>query len=333
MALQRCLPVETISLPTPFGVGQVNAFVIVAEPMTMVDAGVNTLGAENALKLGFAGKGLFLEAVERILLTHGHPDHSGLVPLICNGNGTGAAKAYMGEQEVKSIEDAGAPWEAGRQLSQAGFPDRLIKELAKMERRLHRVHRVAQLDCLPITQGQVFKFRDFALETVPLPGDTEGHLGFLEPESKALFAGDALLPHVYRNLSIKPVLEPEPESPRRRRNSLQQHLATLDKIQSMNLSCVYPGHGPAITDPTEAVVFLQRRHARRLDQVCDALPAGSSTAFDASVVMYPSAQGYSRLLAVWETVAHLHVLVERSRIRHEIREDGVEYFSRIVSPS
>src|SRR5918999_3440784 len=101
MDVGHALPVETISLPTPFGVGPVNAFLIVDEPMTMIDAGVNTVDAENALKLGFAAKGLFVESVERILITHGHPDHYGLVPLICNGSVS--VQAYMGEQEVERI--------------------------------------------------------------------------------------------------------------------------------------------------------------------------------------------------------------------------------------
>lgn len=321
------MPVETISLPTPFGVGQVNAFVIVAEPMTMIDAGVNTVDAENALKLGFAAKGLFLESVERILVTHGHPDHYGLVPLICNGSGL--VQAYMGEHEVERISDVNPGWESSRRLIEAGFPYELLRELSKMERRVHRVHRVAQLRCLPVRDGQVFKFRDFALEAVSLPGHTEGHLGYLEPNERVLFAGDTLLPHLFPNLLLEPMLEPEGESPSRRRHSLKQYLTTLDKLESLDLNCVYPGHGPVITNPDEAIAYMRRHHSQRLDQVTEALSADGSTAYDVSAVLYPRADGYSRLLAVSEAMAHLDVLVEQTRARHEIRENDVEYFSRI----
>lgn len=295
--------------------------------MTMIDAGVNTVDAENALKLGFAAKGLFLESVERILVTHGHPDRYGLVPLICNGSGL--VQAYMGEQEVERISDAQPPWEGSRHLAEAGFPENLLKELSKMERRVRRVHRIAQLRCRPVKDGEVFKFRDFSLEAVSLPGHTEGHLGYLEPKQRVLFAGDTLLPHVCPNPLLEPMLEPEGESPSRRRHSLKQYLATLDKLESLNLKCVYPGHGPVITSPAEAIAYMRNHHARRLDQVIEALDENGSTAYRASTVLYPRAEGYSRLLAVSEAMAHLDVLVEQSRVTHEIRENEVEWFSRI----
>jgi glyoxylase-like metal-dependent hydrolase (beta-lactamase superfamily II) len=327
MDVGHALPVETISLPTPFGVGHVNAFLIVDEPMTMIDAGVNTVDAENALKLGFAAKGLFVESVERILITHGHPDHYGLVPLICNGSDS--VQAYMGEQEVERITADGPVWDGSRRLMEAGFPEPLLRELARLERRMQRVHKVAQLRCLPIKDGQVFEFRDFALHAVPLPGHTEGHLGYLEPESRVLFAGDTLLPHVRPNPLLEPMLEPEGDSPTRRRHSLKEYLATLDRLQSLDLSCVYPGHGPVITNPPEAIDYMREHHAKRLDEVSRALCYGSSTAYEVSKMLYPKAEGYARLMAVSEAMAHLDVLVEQGRARNEIRESGVEYFSRI----
>jgi glyoxylase-like metal-dependent hydrolase (beta-lactamase superfamily II) len=330
MDVGHALPVETISLPTPFGVGHVNAFLIVEEPMTMIDAGVNTVDAENALKLGFAAKGLFVESIERILITHGHPDHYGLVPLICN-NGSDTVRAYMGEQEVERITAEGPVWEGSRRLMEAGFPEALLRELTRLERRMHRVHKVAQLRCLPVKDGQVFEFRDFALHAVSLPGHTEGHVGYLEPESRVLFAGDALLPHVRPNPLLEPMLEPEGDSPSRRRHSLKEYLASLDRLQSLDLSCVYPGHGQVITNPPEAIEYMRQHHARRLDQVSESLLSESSTAYEVSKMLYPKAEAYARLMAVSEAMAHLDVLVEQGRAKHEIRENGVEYFSRIPS--
>ncbi|HVL50643.1 MAG TPA: MBL fold metallo-hydrolase [Actinomycetota bacterium] len=326
MRLQETLPVETLPLPTPFGVGQVNVFIVAVEPLTLVDAGVNTLAAENALKLGFAAKGLFLESLERILVTHGHPDHYGLVPLICNGGGQ--VKAYMGAREIERIADTGPVWEWSRRLQEAGFPEILLKELSKLEKRVNRVHKVAQLKCRPIQAGEAFEFRGFTLDAVLLPGHTEGHMGFLERKHGILFAGDTLLPHAYPNPLIEPILEPEGDSPSRSRHSLKHYLETLDLLQSMELRTVYPGHGPVITNPGETISFMRQHHARRLDQVNDCLTAGGVTAFDVSVVLYPAAQSYCRFLAVSEAVAHLDVLVEQGRATNEIRDDGVEYFSR-----
>jgi glyoxylase-like metal-dependent hydrolase (beta-lactamase superfamily II) len=324
MRLQDTLPVETLPIPTPYGVGQVNAYIVASEPMTLIDAGVNTLAGENALKLGFAAKGLFVDSLEQILVTHGHPDHYGLVPLICNGDGH--VKAYMGEKEIERIADTGPVWEWSRRLQEAGFPELLLKEISKLEKRVNRVHRVSQLKCRPMSGGEVFEFRGFNLVALPLPGHTDGHMGFLEPDRRILFGGDTLLPHSYPNPLIEPILEPEGDSPSRRRHSLKLYLETLDLLQSLDLVAVYPGHGPVIENPAEIIAYMRRHHARRLDQVWNCLTAGGVTAFEVSTTLYPEAQSYCRFLAVSETVAHLDVLVEQGRAGNEIRDDGVEYF-------
>jgi glyoxylase-like metal-dependent hydrolase (beta-lactamase superfamily II) len=324
MRLAVNLPVETVPLPTPYGVGPVNAFVIVAEPMTMIDAGVNTVDAENALKLGFAAKGLFIESVERILITHGHPDHYGLVPLICNGSHT--AHAYMGEREVERITDDRLIWECGRRLREAGFPEPLLKDVARLERRVHRVHQVAQLKCVPIKAGETFEFRDFVLEAISLPGHTEGHLGYLEPKRRVLFAGDTLLPHSSPNALLEPTLEPEGDWPSRRRHSLKDYLDTLDRLQSLDLTIVYPGHGPVMTNPSETICYMREHHARRLDVVWDCLTKDGKSAYQVCSALYPNTESYDRFLAVCEVIAHLDLLVDQARVCNEIREDGVEYF-------
>ncbi|HEX2053335.1 MAG TPA: MBL fold metallo-hydrolase [Actinomycetota bacterium] len=323
--LDHGLPVETVPLPTPFGVGRVNTYIIDSDPMTLIDAGVNTLAAENALKLGFAAKGLFLDGLERILVTHGHPDHYGLVPFLCNGGGR--VKAYMGDKEIERIADTGPVWDWSRRLQECGFPDLLLKELAKLEKRVNRVHKVAQLKCKPTEAGETFEFGSFTLEAISLPGHTDGHLGFLERERRILFAGDTLLPHAYPNPLIEPILEPEGDSPSRRRHSLRDYLQTLDVLQSLDLAVVYPGHGPVITNPAETIAYMREHHARRLDQVSNCLTAGGVTAFDISRAVYPTAESYCRFLAVSEVVAHLDVLVDEGRAVNEIRDDGVEYFS------
>jgi glyoxylase-like metal-dependent hydrolase (beta-lactamase superfamily II) len=69
---QRSLPVRRIEMPTPYVVGPVNAYLIEAEPLTLVDAGINTPAAHNALVIALTSAGYFLESIERVLVTHAH---------------------------------------------------------------------------------------------------------------------------------------------------------------------------------------------------------------------------------------------------------------------
>lgn len=321
MGSERQLPVETLSLPTPYAVGPVNAYVLVAEPMTMIDAGVNTVDAENALRLGFAAKGLFVESVERILITHGHPDHYGLIPTIRK---VSAAESFMGAHEIARLTDAAVYLEMGRLLLEAGFPPILLGEMAEREKQMHRVHQVTNLESHPVRDGDVFEFRDFMLVAIALPGHTGGHLGFLEPATGTLFAGDTLLPHISPN----PLLEPEGDSPAQRRPSLKQYLESLDKLESLDLKTVFPGHGPVITDPATTIRYMREHHLRRLDVICDRLDLTGKTPYAVSTELYPHVNGYDHFLAVSEVLAHLDVLVEQDRADKAKRDDGVEYFVR-----
>lgn len=318
------IEIETLSLPTPYAVGPVNAYVLAAEPMTMIDAGVNTVDAENALKLGFAAKGLFVETVERILITHGHPDHYGLVPVIKE---LSHAEAYMGAEEVARITDHRTFWELGRLLLEAGFPEDLLKDMAERERNLHRVHLATQLEANPIKDGDIFEFRDFLLIAISLPGHTGGHMGFLEPASGTLFAGDTLLPHASPNPLLEPILEPEGDSPAHRRRSLKQYLESLDRMEALDLKRVYPGHGPVINNPAETIQYMREHHARRLDVVHTTLSFDGLSAYEVSKRLYPNVNGYDHFLAVSEVIGHLDVLVEQGRAMPDHR-DGVEFFCR-----
>lgn len=318
---------ETFSLPTPYAVGPVNAYVIPVEPMTMIDAGVNTVEAENALKLGFASRGIFLESVERILITHGHPDHYGLIPVVQE---VSDAEAHMGEAEVERITDTRDFWELRRLLMEAGFPEDKLEGLVDHGRRLQRLHRVSGLDCTPVNDGECFEFRDFHLEAVDLPGHTGGHIGYLEPQSATLFAGDTLLPQEGPAFLLEPILEPEGESPNHRRRSLKQYLESLERLESMDLETVYPGHGPVITDPNQTICYMREHYARRLDVVAATLGFEGKTAYQVSAELYPingNGGGYDPFVAVSEVIAHLDVLVEQQRARHEVSDEGVEYFS------
>lgn len=286
----------------------------------MIDAGVNTVDAENALKLGFAAKGLFVESVERLLITHGHPDHYGLVPTIRN---ISHAQAFMGAEEYARITDSRVPWEMGRLLLQAGFPAEVLEKMGERERKMRRLHTVKQLDCTPVKEGDTFEFRDFKLEAIALPGHTGGHLGYLERETGTLFAGDTLLPHISPN----PLMEPEGEPPSQRRRSLKQYLESLDRLEEIELSVVYPGHGPPITTPAENIKYMREHHGRRLDVFAGYLSAEGKTAYEIAQQLYPNVKDYDQFLSVSEVVAHLDVLAEQGRAKPQIRDDGMEYFT------
>ncbi len=78
------LGIHRISVPSPFFGGQTNVFLIEGPPLTLVDAGPNSRRALQALAEGLERLGHRLEAVQRIVITHPHADHYGLVAAVAS---------------------------------------------------------------------------------------------------------------------------------------------------------------------------------------------------------------------------------------------------------
>jgi glyoxylase-like metal-dependent hydrolase (beta-lactamase superfamily II) len=85
--------IHCLALPTGLAVGDVNAYVIDADPLTLVDTGPPTPAALAALERGLQEHRRRMEDLELVVLTHQHIDHVGLAPLIAERSGAQVAAA------------------------------------------------------------------------------------------------------------------------------------------------------------------------------------------------------------------------------------------------
>ena len=79
--------IHRLSIPTPFMVGRVNCYLIDDEPLTLIDCGPNSGKALDELEQALAGHGRRIEDLERIVITHQHLDHLGLVDILARRSG------------------------------------------------------------------------------------------------------------------------------------------------------------------------------------------------------------------------------------------------------
>jgi glyoxylase-like metal-dependent hydrolase (beta-lactamase superfamily II) len=222
-------------MPTPYAVGPVNAYLIDGPPVTLIDCGINTPEATDALTGAFDGFDLGIEDVERILVTHAHPDHYRLVGLV---QGQSGATIYFPRREIARVRDKKMLYEVGRLLLEAGMPMDLLFKMDEQRRKGPRA-RVSD-EVVPIDEGDAFDFEDGSkLLTLHMPGHTGGHVVFLEEETGVLFAGDQLLPDVSPN----PLLEASLDEPGERRRSLHEYLESLERMRTLGLTRAHPGHG------------------------------------------------------------------------------------------
>lgn len=317
----RDLPVKRIEMPTPYGVGPVNAYLLEAEPLTLIDCGINTPAAQNALFLEIAAAGYFPESIEQVIVTHAHPDHYGLVHLIQDVSG---ATVFFPEREIRRVRDRQMMFEVGRLLVEAGMPLDLLFKMDQQRKKDPRPN-LNHDHVVPVHDGDTFQFEgdDGAFELVAhlMPGHTGGHFVYEEPTTGTLFAGDQLLPETSPN----PLLEPSLDEPGERRRSLKEYMSSLERMAGMDLKLVYPGHGDPVTDPGKLIESTIEHHVKRKAAVAAHLDEAGKTPYEIATEVYPDATGPDSFLAVSEVVAHLDLVAEDGRAQIDTR-DGVTYY-------
>jgi glyoxylase-like metal-dependent hydrolase (beta-lactamase superfamily II) len=310
-------------MPTPYAVGPVNGYLIEADPLTLVDAGINTPAAHNALVLALTSAGYLLESIQRVLVTHAHPDHYGLVHVIQESSG---ATVYFPRREIERVRDRQMLFEVGRLLLEAGMPLELLFKMDQ-ERKKDPRPMLKQDEVIPVGDGDQFELETseglFELEAIDMPGHTGGHMVYVDRASGTMFAGDQLLPDVSPN----PLLEPSLDEPGERRRSLREYLESLEKMAALELTLAYPGHGYPITAPGVLIARTIEHHEKRKATVAGHLGREGKSPYELAREIYPKVTGYDVFLGVSEVVAHLDLVVEDGNAIVDER-DGVTYYYR-----
>jgi glyoxylase-like metal-dependent hydrolase (beta-lactamase superfamily II) len=145
-----------------------------------------------------------------------------------------------------------------------------------------------------------------------------------EAGKKILFSGDHILFDITPNISYWPQMK----------DALRSYLASLDKMSTLDVSLVLPGHRSSWHNHLERVEELKKHHRQRLDEVVTALQDGDMTAYEVAPYItwkiecsdweqFPIAQ---KFFAVGETMAHLRYL-ENDGIVASYREESLIYYS------
>ena len=165
----------------------------------------------------------------------------------------------------------------------------------------------------PDLSGRVENLRDgetvqgdgVTLIALHTPGHASDHLCFYLVEEQALFSGDLIL-------SGSTVLIPSDDG------DLADYLASLRRLQRLEIKRIYPAHGPVIEDaPAKIQEYIDHRLMRER-QILEALGDGLRTIQEMVARIYADVSPTLHGAAAQSVESHLLKLKKEGRVREEV---------------
>jgi glyoxylase-like metal-dependent hydrolase (beta-lactamase superfamily II) len=315
------VPVFTIPVPTPFPVGPVNVHVIAREPITLVDTGPLTEEAWAVLRHGLGRRGLAVEDVERVLLTHGHQDHFGLAARIERAGKARLLGGRLDRGHFRVRRNGRLLLEA---LTRAGFGGLSRFTMVAMTAAVdHYAEPLSSWD--ELSGGETLPGDGYSVLVRAVPGHTPGSLTFEVPEAGVLFTGDTVL----RDITPNAIVDEDPERPGETFRSVSRYFESLESIETGGAHML-TGHGRRIPDFAAHRAKLEGKYAFRVAQIERALAGTPKTVRALCTRIFPTVRPMDLYLAYSEVLGFLMYLEDLGRAARE-RGRLTERW-RLVSP-
>ena len=308
-----------VSIPTPFQVGAVNAYVA---GRTIVDPGPDSEEAWSRLLDALEARELAPGDISQIVVTHPHPDHFGL------------AKRFRdaGARVLTSTAGAAIMRDFGARLryEQSYFTDffercGISRETAKAVTQLpeaflpyaQSVETDRELDA-----GDTLTVDDEPLTVDSVAGHAVGESIFsydYDSRREAL-VGDTVLGDTTPN----PFLQPPPEDGGGGRpRVLPAFNDSLRWLREQGHDRFLTGHREPVESPRARIDAILTEHDQRSEEVADIVGEGATTPVDVMTALFGDLPATEYFAGMSEAVGHLDVLEERGRV--EKRSSGGVY--------
>jgi glyoxylase-like metal-dependent hydrolase (beta-lactamase superfamily II) len=324
--------VHRIALPFPSQVsGSTNVYVVEGDRgHILVDSGFHSEECLWSFREGLRASRLKFQDIRWIVITHIHPDHYGLAAKLKELCG---AELLMHKVEANLVESRYRNPDPllkrmEQELRSNGVPESELSSLKEASLWMRRFVAARMPDCV-VSQGDRISNGSLRFEVLHTPGHSPGHICLYEQRKRWLFSGDHVIfdtvPHVGYHAQAG-------EDP------LGDYLSSLEELQGLGVSFVFPGHGPTFNSLKLRVADIRNHHGRRRKAVAKALDGGLKTAYEVACeipwklefggMAFQDLEPWDRRLAVFETIAQLRSLTLQGRAG-TMSADGVcKYLSK-----
>jgi len=318
--------VYRVPLPLPErGMRAVNCYIVDGDAgITVIDPGWAWEPAFQGLAAALQSLGRTDADIERILVTHHHPDH---YPHAVHLRRLTGAPILVGAHEAESIAQLGdpsAPLAPGvRGLLDRAGAGRIARQLDAVARPAGIGEWFERPDGLLLGEEQ-FAAAEVRIDVVATPGHTSGHLAFVVADSSVIITGDHLLAHITPSIGF----ETNP-----RRDALAQFLGSLRLIDRYRDFRALPAHGPSMNEPAVRARELLAHHDQRLAEILQTVQTGAARVLDIAGRLrwtrrgrpFDGLDGRHQMLALIETSVHAAHLADEGMLREDRRGEEIWY--------
>ncbi|MEX1140772.1 MAG: MBL fold metallo-hydrolase [Thermoleophilaceae bacterium] len=320
--------VHRLSIPTPFAVGRVNAYLIDDDPLTLVDAGPNSGTSFDELTRGLEALGRRLEEIELVVITHQHIDHLGLVGLVAARSGADVAAI---DHALPIVERFAEEMQADDEFATAtmlrhGIPPDVVSALQSVSRAFRAWGAPAKVTRV-LRDGDEIAFGQRSLRVHWRPGHSPTDTVFEDADRRMLIGADHLLGHISSN----PLITRPRDGSSRRPQALAAYLDSLARTREMDLDVVLPGHGDPVTDHRSLIDTRFELHRRRADKLHRLIAERPRSAYELAQSLWGNIAVTQAYLTLSEVLGHTDLLLNAGRVG-EVERDGRAVFEALEPP-
>lgn len=302
--------ISLFRLPLPIRLNHINAY-LVEDPsgLVVIDAGYNTPACRTLWEESLAGRDL--GADPRVICTHYHPDHFGLVGFLVERFGF---RVLMPQTEwiiasfLAQAEDGQTSQSGAAFYRRHGMSDELLLQHAARGNPFRQAVHSMPPDYTRVTDGDELVLGGRAFRAITAGGHSPEQLCLYCREHNLLLSADQILPRITPNTSVFYYNAGA--------NPLSEFLDGFDKFSELdNDTLVLPGHDRPFRGVQRRIAALKAHHDDRLNDVLVWCRDKPRSACDLVPLMFHGDLDlHQQMFAIGEIIAHLFLLESRGTL-------------------
>src|SRR3954469_2051764 len=311
--------VRWLSMPLPFQLDHINLWLLEDDDgLTVVDTGIG-----NAQTRALWEKIIEAKKINKVILTHYHPDHAGNASWLLASNGAPmwtTQGEYLTAHAVRS-SSAGYTADAVLAVFRAnGLDAERLQGMAAMRGNNRYAELVPEFphSYRRIIEGDRVRIGGRDWLAMIGHGHAPEHLSLFSKELNTVIAGDMLLSTISTNVSVWSI-DPEGDPLRLFLDSIKRYRELPEDV------LVLPSHGRPFRGAHTRVAELERHHREKFDTLTQVLRGRPQSAGELLDIMFPKRKLdlHQTFFAMGEAIAHLHYLYYAGRATREQGGDGI----------